>query len=132
MTAAEQSPLSVTLPEPNEHADLGGVEPGETAAVWHLNGSVTALDDGDATWVRAATASAPMEIAGHDVPDRDLDALERDLLALLAAVRASRAAAAVAADDRAHAAVMATYSDADAPHWSDHDGEPPEPDWMGA
>jgi len=38
--------------------------------------------------------------------------------------------AAVAADDRYHAAVMATYSAADVPHWSDYDGEPPEPDWM--
>lgn len=77
------------LPAPDGHADLGSVEPGETASVWHMRGAV--FED-LGTWVRAASASAPLEIAGHDVDPEDLDAMEHDLLALLAAVRASRMA----------------------------------------
>ena len=80
------------LPAPDEHADLATTEPGESAPVWHLRGVL--FDDlGD--WVRAASASARMEVAGYDVDPADLDAWEHDLLALLAAVRASRGASGV-------------------------------------
>ncbi len=89
-------PNQLPLPAPDEYADLDRVEPGETAPLWHLRG---ALFEDLGTWVRAASASGPMEIAGHDVADDDLEAIEHDLLALLAAVRASR----VAVDDRHHA-----------------------------
>lgn len=93
MTRDEQRREWVTLPVPDERADLGSIEPGERAPLWHLRGAV--FDD-LGTWVRAASSSAAMEIGGHDVDDDDLEAMEHDLLVLLAAVRASR----VAVDER--------------------------------
>lgn len=78
---------AVTLPEPDEYADLTQSGGEVDVPVWHLNGG---LFDDLGKWVRAASSVAPMEIAGHDVDTADLHAMEQDLLALLAAVRASR------------------------------------------
>lgn len=81
------SETTTALPGPDEYTDLTECG-GETAVpVWHLNGCIF---DELGQWVRAASSAAPMEIAGHDVAPADLDAMEHDLLALLAALRASR------------------------------------------
>lgn len=81
--AAESDTEPITLPEPDEWVDVDELG---RAPVWRLRSWMPV----DAMWVRGACGSAPLEVAGAEFTGDDLAEVERDLLALLAAVRFSR------------------------------------------